>query len=525
MTPFMKRLCLLHTIGIFLVGAGFAFPNPTEAIEEAEAVSPADPMPHDESLLHDAAHPEVVHHDHADHGHGHGHDDHPLPSMASTVPFVTILLCIALLPLIPQTEHWWHKNQNKLLVSTILAAISIGYYAIRDFGYHGADTGMETVLSVLNHAILAEYIPFIVLLFSLYTIAGGIQLKGDLRATPATNTAFLAVGAGIASFVGTTGAAMLLIRPLLQTNAERQNVKHTVIFFIFLVSNLGGLLTPLGDPPLFLGYLKGVSFLWTMNLWKEWLFCCVILLIVYYMWDTKLYKAEKPLDRLLDDTHREPLQLNGKLNFVWLAGVVFAVALLVPGKPFLGKFFVVPPFMREVVQLMFVGIAWVTGSKLIRKENKFDFFAIAEVACLFIGIFICMQAPVEILNIKGPSLGMDTPTELFWATGTLSAFLDNAPTYVVFFETARSLPATAEGMIQLAGGGSIREDLLIAISLGAVFMGAMTYIGNGPNFMVKAIAEQSDVKMPSFFGYMGYSCVFLLPVFALTIVIFFYVLP
>jgi len=328
-------------------------------------------------------------------------------------------------------------------------------------------------------------------------------------------------------------ASMLLIRPLLQTNKDRQHVKHTVIFFIFLVSNIGGCLLPIGDPPLFLGYLKGVPFLWTLNLWKPWLFCCVVLLIVYYLWDRHLYhkepsyhkepmyRKELPLGHMLDETRIEPLQLAGSLNFVWLLGVVLAVALVVPGKPLLGSSVIVPDFLREGIMLVLVGAAWVSSSAHVRKSNEFNFGAIIEVAVLFLGIFITMQAPVEILKIQGPLLPLTSPERFFWATGILSSFLDNAPTYVVFFTTAESFThAAGPGILQLLGGEFIRVDLLVAISLGAVFMGANTYIGNGPNFMVKSIAEQSGVRMPSFFGYMLYSVGILVPLFVVVTFIF-----
>jgi Na+/H+ antiporter NhaD/arsenite permease-like protein len=445
--------------------------------------------------------------------------------MASALPFVLILLCIAVLPLIPAVAHWWHKNTNKLIISLVLSGVTILYYLLRGTGFgqgeHAAPAGLPTVLRVLDHAVLGEYIPFMVLLFSLYTICGGIQLTGDLRATPLANSAFLLTGALLASLVGTTGASMLLIRPLLQTNRERRYVKHTVIFFIFLVSNIGGCLLPVGDPPLFLGYLKGVPFPWTLTLWKEWLFCTAILLVIYYAWDSYYHAKEPPLEHMLDETRIEPLRLRGCLNFIWLVGVVLAVALIIPGKPLLATGLIMQNFFREVVMLCFVAAAWFTSSARIRKENGFEFGAIIEVAVLFIGIFITMQAPVEILKIQGPGLPLHSPSRFFWAAGGLSSFLDNAPTYVVFFETANSLTHSAgPGILQLLDGNYIREDLLVGISLGAVFMGANTYIGNGPNFMVKSIAEASGVRMPSFFGYMLYSIGILIPLFLLVMFVF-----
>ncbi|MGD2109180.1 MAG: sodium:proton antiporter [Phycisphaerae bacterium] len=452
--------------------------------------------------------------DHGETHAGHGEHEHA-PAIFSVIPFAGLLLSIAILPLIPATERWWESNLNRLTVALCFAAITLGYYLVA----YGADK----VTLVLEHAILAEYIPFIILLFALYVISGGICLKGDLPAHPITNTIFLAVGAAIASFIGTTGASMLLIRPLLQTNSERKHTKHTVIFFIFLVSNIGGCLLPIGDPPLFLGYLKGVHFLWTFRLWLEWAVMCAILLAIYFLWDTLAYRTETLRDLIRDETQRIPLTLRGKLNLVWLGGVVLCVALVKPGEEFLGLGFDAFPFMREVLMLVLVALSLKFTKRQIRVENRFDYHAILEVAALFIGIFICMQAPIEILKASGAQLEplLKSPMRFYWATGTLSSFLDNAPTYVVFFETASSMtPTDAAGVLTLADGSVIYERFLVAISLGAVFMGAMTYIGNGPNFMVKSIAEQAGVRMPSFFGYMVYSCFILIPLFIVVTLIF-----
>lgn len=455
-------------------------------------------------------------------GHSNGHGAHVVPGLIWILPFVALLLCIALLPLFHKTEHWWENNLHRLYVSLTLGLIVCLYYLLRPFGFH-ADPGMPSLLAMLNHAVIAEYVPFIVLLFSLFTISGGINLKGDLPAHPKTNVAFLAIGAGLASFIGTTGAAMLLIRPLLQVNSERKYVTHTVIFFIFLVANIGGSLLPIGDPPLFLGYLRGVPFLWTFNLIIHWAICVVIVLAVYFVWDMIAYRKEAIKDIVLDEETRIPLKMTGKINILFLLGVVFAVALLVPGKELFG--WVIPKhlYLREIVQLGLAGLSMLSTAKVIRKDNAFSFFAIGEVAALFIGIFITMQVPVEILTLKGAALGLSTEWHFFWATGLLSSFLDNAPTYVVFFTTATALPIPegVETLSVLAGEAEISVPLLIAISCGSVFMGACTYIGNGPNFMVKSIAEQSGVKMPSFFGYMLYSGAILLPIFAIITLIFF----
>ncbi|GJM24477.1 MAG: sodium:proton antiporter [Phycisphaerae bacterium] len=469
------------------------------------------------------AHPDA----HGDtHAKPHGPPEgYSLPPIWACAPFVAILLCIALLPLIPATEHWWESNKNRLGVSLVLAALTLLYYAlVQPMTYNHATmhtySGVKSVIHILEHAVLIEYIPFIVLLFSLYVISGGISLKGDLPAHPATNAAFLGVGGLLASFIGTTGASMLLIRPLLQTNSERRYTRHTVIFFIFLVSNCGGLLLPIGDPPLFLGYLRGVEFFWTLGLVMPWLLVSALILGVYIVWDVIAYKKEKPADIKTDETRVTKLKLAGKINFLYLLGIVACVALIDPSKEFLGLGFKPFPFMRELCMMALVGLSLLTTSKKIYQDNQFNYHAILEVAALFIGIFICMQVPIEILNAKGAELGLSKPWHFFWTTGGLSAFLDNAPTYVVFFETAKVLPETGGAVVHLSETASIAEPLLVAISLGAVFMGALTYIGNGPNFMVKSIAEQGGVKMPSFFGYMKYSFGVLVPIFVVVMFLF-----
>jgi Na+/H+ antiporter NhaD/arsenite permease-like protein len=437
------------------------------------------------------------------------------PGIWAVLPFVGLLLSIALLPLMPATKGWWESNANRLTVALSFSLATLAYYWASDGG--------GKAVSILQHAVWAEYVPFIALLFSLYVISGGISLKGDLAARPATNTAFLAVGALIASFIGTTGASMLLIRPLLQTNSERKRVKHTVIFFIFLVSNIGGCLLPIGDPPLFLGYLRGVPFLWTTGLWIPWLVTCAGLLVIYFVWDSLAYRKERPVDIARDERERTKLVLAGKRNVVWLLGVVLCVALVSPDRdlPWLG---VKPfPLMRELLMIGFAALSLGTTDTQVRQDNRFNYHAILEVAALFIGIFICMQAPIEILRANGHSLAslLSSPMRFFWATGTLSSLLDNAPTYIVFFETAVTMtPSNASAVVGLGERGAILASLLTAISLGAVFMGAMTYIGNGPNFMVKSIAEQSGIRMPSFFGYLRYSVGILGPLFVAVTLLF-----
>ncbi len=441
--------------------------------------------------------------------HAEAHHAPAAPPLPMVAPFVLLLGCIAVLPLIKRTEHWWESNLHRFYVSAGLSLLTLGYYQ-----WAG---GFPGVADVLDHAILAEYVPFITLLFSLYVISGGIRIECDLPAHPVTNCGFIAIGGLLASFIGTTGSAMLLIRPLLETNSQRRHVRHTVIFFIFVVCNCGGCLLPIGDPPLFLGYLEGVDFFWTLNLWGPWLFVNALLLLVYIVWDRMFcYPKETKADIQRDETRVRPVRISGwKLNGLLLIGVVFSVALLDPKKELPLTHWHPWHFLREIVQIGLVAISLIWGCKFIREKNRFNYHAIIEVAVLFLGIFVCMQPALAILDVQGPSLGVDTPQKFFWATGGLSAVLDNAPTYLVFFKTAGALEVT--GTAATAG---IQESLLIAISLGAVFMGAMTYIGNGPNFMVKAIAEKSGIRMPSFFGYMIYSMAVLLPILAVTTLVF-----
>ncbi len=392
-------------------------------------------------------------------------------------PFVLMLLSIAIFPL--AAPHWWEANRNKLLLSGLL--------------------GLPVLLLYLGrrpHALVEtaeEYVSFILLLASLYVISGGIRLTGDLEATPLTNTAFLAAGAALASFLGTTGASMLLIRALLQTNQERTRVSHTVIFFIFLVSNIGGLLTPLGDPPLFLGYLRGVPFTWTFRLWLPWLVAVGALLLIYFVWDSLLHPRE-PIAAIRRDRSRfEPLRIRGIVNLLWLAGIVLAVAFL--HQPW-----------RELVMITLLGLSlWATPAGL-RKANGFTTYPITEVAVLFFGIFLTMMPALELLRTRGGELGVREPWQFFWASGILSSFLDNAPTYLTFLALAQGLRLVDEVV-------GVPHAILAGISVGSVFMGANSYIGNAPNFMVKSIAEEAGVKMPSFFGYMLYSALILVPLY------------
>ncbi|HQR09406.1 MAG TPA: sodium:proton antiporter [Gemmatales bacterium] len=442
------------------------------------------------------------------------------PSLLSAFPFVILLLCIAVLPLFHGTHHWWERNRNKLLISLALSLVTLVYYLFRELGFfhddHRYDPGVASLLGVLHLVILREYIPFMAMLFSLYTISGGIRWDIRMKPTPWVNATLLLVGALLASFIGTTGASMLLIRPVLDVNKHRKYKLHTILFFIFLVANIGGALLPLGDPPLFIGYLRGVPFLWTLVLVPHWATCVVVLLLIYFIWDTLAYRREVlpevDLSFHADGRRRRAFEVNGRINYFWLAGVVFSLAYLVPGKAFVNTNWIVPPFLREAMMLLFTALSWLTTPKGVRAKNQFNFIAIGEVAFLFIGIFICMMPTLEILQARGTELRLTQPWQFFWVTGLLSSFLDNAPTYAIFFEAA----------ISLNPGSTLPTDpLLIAISAGAVFMGANTYIGNGPNFMVKSIAEGSGIVMPSFFGYMLYSVSILIPLFIVLTFLFF----
>ena len=424
----------------------------------------------------------------------------------SVLPFAGMLACIAVLPLIPTTAHWWEKHSSQLLI-----AVSLGVPVAAWMWVLG---GWEVVF-----AAVAEYLQFICLLFSLFVVSGGIFLKGDIRATPRNNTIFLAIGGVIASFVGTTGAAMLLIRPLLATNKERRYRVHTVLYTIFIVANCGGLLTPLGDPPLFLGFLRGVPFTWTFNLLREYLFVNVMLLVSYFALDSCYYSREPAKAVHDDDTEIEPLGFKGSLNFVFFAVIIAAVAFapsidvhaIEAGHAAPGDWIPV----REIIMLAAAAGSYFLGSREVRfKDNQFTWGPIAEVAILFIGIFLTMIPALHYLDEVAGSLPLNEVT-FFVFTGGLSSVLDNAPTYATFFEMA--------GQVAHPGGDTVAgvpELYLVSISLGAVLCGAITYIGNGPNFMVKSVAESDGVEMPSFGGYVGRAMKHLVPVIAAMVLLF-----
>jgi Na+/H+ antiporter NhaD/arsenite permease-like protein len=426
------------------------------------------------------------------------------------IPFVGILLSIALFPLL--RPHFWEHHHGK--VAAFWALLLLVPLAILG--------GFEPALEALIHTLLIEYLPFILLLLALYTVAGGIVLRGNLHGSPAVNTALLGVGTVLASIAGTTGAAMVMIRPVLRANDDRKRNVHIVIFFIFLVANIGGSLTPLGDPPLFLGFLRGVDFFWTTtHLFPETLFVAIPLLVLFYILDTAIYRRDghsKP-DPTPDDA---PLRLSGWLNII-LLGVIIA-AILMSASASLGTWSIygteveIENVLRDLIMIAVTFVALAVTPAEDRKANDFSWVPIKEVAKLFAGIFVTIIPVLAMLRagaagafaplvaLVTDSTGAHHEAAFFWMTGFLSSFLDNAPTYIVFFE--------------LAGGDAAKlmtEDALtlIAISAGAVFMGAMTYIGNAPNFMVYAIARQAGVRMPSFFGYMAWSCTILLPLFIL----------
>ena len=418
---------------------------------------------------------------------------HSIPEIPLLIclPFVIILLLIAIMPL--AMPHFWERNRNKALIGG-LVSLPVLYYLIIKLPEELWRTGMD-------------YFSFIVLLASLFVISGGILLRGDLRATPLANTIFLLFGAVLANLVGTTGASMLLIRPLLKTIRKRKHTMHIPVFFIFLVSNIGGTLTPLGDPPLFLGYLRGVPFTWTLKLFPEWLTAVALVLGIFYIWDSISWRRERITDLETDQSKREPLKLHGKLNLVFLLIVVLAV-LLQFASPY-----------RELIMIATTLLSVALTHKQVRAGNKFTYGPIIEVAVLFAAIFITMVPLLELLRTKGSELGITQPWQFFWLTGGLSSFLDNAPTYLTFSSMAESVTKVSDlGMPVIAG---VRDDLLRAISCGAVFMGANTYIGNGPNFMVKSIAEEQGIKIPHFFGYMIYSGLVLIPTFIIITLIFF----
>ena len=415
-------------------------------------------------------------------------------------PFVLMLLSIAIIPLL--FPHWWDKNTNKLLLSL---AVSIPVLTV--------------IVPTAPHLLLdsmKDYFSFMVLLGALFVISGGIFIKGEMAGTPLVNTVFLAVGAVLANLIGTTGASMLLIRPYLRANHARKHQAHLVIFFIFIVSNVGGALTPLGDPPLFLGFLRGVPFQWTLTLFPIWASAVAALLVIFNFYDQYIFLQD---DLAVHGALAEKVQprrrvhIEGGMNFLFLAGVMAAAIL--------SGYFAWPRGIQEGLMIVMAVLSWYTTPRNLHHANHFHFAAIAEVAALFLGIFVTMIPALEILNSRAGALNLRTPWHYFWLSGGLSSFLDNAPTYLTFTAMASGIVGSSAENLKGLLGSELGVLLLRAVSCGSVFMGANSYIGNGPNFMVKSIAEHHKVKMPSFGGYLLYSGSILIPLFIVLTFIFF----
>lgn len=439
------------------------------------------------------------------------------------IPFAGLLLCIAVLPLIK--PEWWEKNQPAAVI--FWSVLFIIPFAVK----YGAFSALESILE----CIIGDYLTFIVLLFGLFCVAGNITLEGDLAGSPRVNTGMLLFGTLLASCIGTTGASMLLIRPLIKMNSWRKRKKHIMIFFIFLISNMGGCLSPIGDPPLLMGFMRGVPFTWSLSLFPVLLVNLAVLLTVFYLIDNGNYRRDIA-EGLMPDLSKAgtEVKVRGAHNIIFLIMIVTAVILSgtlpglscfqtadgsVKGLHILGEVtFTFPAIIEIVIILAAAYLSFRTTDSAIRTANHFTWGAIKEVAVLFIGIFITMQPALMILKASGPNLGISEPYQMFWVTGALSSFLDNTPTYLVFLTTAGTLGFT-KGILTTVG--TISAKVLAAISCGAVFMGAGTYIGNAPNFMVKSISDENGIRMPSFFGYILWSVGFLVPVFLLDTLLFF----
>lgn len=443
----------------------------------------------------------------------------------SGLPFVGILLSIALFPMF--APHFWHKHFPKISAAWALI------FAI-PFIFEYTDLAVYEII----HIYLIDYIPFIILLWGLYTVSGGILLRGSLVGKPIVNLLLILVGTLLASWMGTTGAAMLMIRPILRANQHRKRKIHVVIFFIFLVANIGGSLTPLGDPPLFLGFLHGVPFFWTFNLIPEFLFAAALLLILFYIVDTIMYKREGVTPPQSGET--QPLRLQGAHNFLFLAGILGFVLLSGTWKSghvlVYGVHLEFRNLTRDIGIIAMGILSMVTTSRRLRKDNDFGWFPIMEIAYLFAGIFMTIIPMLAMLRAGTHGQmafiieRVREPFHYFWVTGILSSFLDNAPTYLTFFNLALGRLGLTEAQASLILSGLFEgpkdiavtfETYLKGISVGAVFFGAMTYIGNAPNFMVRSIAMQHGIKMPSFFGYMIWSILILCPLFVLVTIVFF----
>ena len=422
------------------------------------------------------------------------------------IPFILMLMSIAILPL--TAKAFWHKNTNKLIIAIILS-IPTSLYLIRN--------GMS---NELTRQIQFEYTPFIVLLGSLFTVTSGILIKGNIRATPGNNTALLAIGYILASFIGTTGAAMLLIHLLLKINKHREHKTHTILFFIALAANCGGILSPLGDPPLFLLYLQGADFGWFFKMLPQWATLGALLLSIYHFTDRRYYFREEKTEIIMADfRERSSIKIEGKINIIYLVLIILAVSFInssyIPRiesatSPLHIK------FLRELTLVAITIASLITTQRQIREENHFSWDPIIEVAYIFIGIFITMTPALLFLGQNAEKLGITKPWQFYYSTGLLSAFLDNSPTAIAFNAVAKNIPATNGTTV-----AGVNELILKAIAMGAVFFGAISYIGNGPNFMIKTIAEHEGVKMPNFFKYItSFSIKILLPTYILIQLLF-----
>lgn len=421
--------------------------------------------------------------------------------------------------------EWWEAHQP-LMVGFWIAAMVLPFIAV-----YGAGKTVETVLE----CTVNDYLTFIILLFGLFCVSGNITMEGDFAGSPRINVGLLALGTLLSSCIGTTGASMLMVRPVIKMNSWRKRKSHIMVFFIFMVSNMGGCLTPIGDPPLLMGFMRGVPFFWSLHLLPMLLFNMAILLFAFYHLDKWAYRRDIAEGRKPDISKPgTEFRIDGLHNIVFLLMIVGAVILsgVLPGMPafqdgagnvkgihIFGEVTLSFPALIEIaVILLAAWLSFRTTKQEIRRRNHFTWGAIKEVAVLFIGIFITMQPALMLLKSVGPELGLTQPFQLFWATGALSSFLDNTPTYLVFLTTAGTLGITSGIATSL---GTVPAKLLSAISCGAVFMGANTYIGNAPNFMVKSISDENGVNMPSFFGYMLCSLAFLVPVFIIDTFVFF----
>ena len=439
------------------------------------------------------------------------------------IPFALLLLSIAVFPVIKPV--WWEEHQP------IVVALCVLLFLIPFGALNGVSAAAETTLECL----INDYLGFIVLLFGLFCVAGNITLVGDLAGSPRVNVVLLLIGTLLSSWVGTTGASMLMVRPMIKMNSWRKRKRHIMIFFIFLIGNIGGCLTPIGDPPLLMGFARGVPFFWSLRLAPIMLLNVVVLLFIFYHVDMRAYRKDIASGRKPDISKPgTDVHIDGLHNLIFLVIIVAAVILSgtlptlpmfqdaagnVLGIHIFGEVVLTYPTIIECVMILTVALlSFRTTNESVRKANHFTWGAIKEVAVLFVGIFITMQPALMLLKANGAKLGVDTPMEMFWATGALSSFLDNTPTYLVFLTTA-----AAEGFTEgvATSLGVVPVKMLTAISCGAVFMGANTYIGNAPNFMVKAISDENGIRMPSFFGYLLWSLAILVPVFLLDSLIFF----